>query len=280
MQVFKKINHIRDFVHTQKEKGETVGFVPTMGALHEAHLSLVDYAKQETDIVAVSVFVNPAQFNNPDDLQKYPRDMEGDIQKLKQREVDVVFAPSEQEMYPEKITKQYNFGHLDKVMEGKLRPGHFNGVAIVVHKLFNIINPDKAYFGNKDYQQLVIIKQLTRQENLPVEVVGCPIIRESDGLAMSSRNQRLSRQEREIAPVLYQTLKKAVELKNHKTVDDVKRFVSEKIKNTNAINLEYFEIADSNTLTSISEWNESDYPRGFIAAWLGDVRLIDNIAFN
>lgn len=280
MQVFEKINHIRDFIQTHREKGETIGFVPTMGALHEAHLSLVDYAKQETDIVAVSVFVNPAQFNNPDDLQKYPRDMEGDIQKLKQREVDVVFAPSEQEMYPEKITKQYDFGHLDKVMEGKHRPGHFNGVAIIVHKLFTIINPDKAYFGNKDYQQLVIIQQLTRQENIPVEVVGCPIIRESDGLAMSSRNQRLSRQEREIAPVLYQTLKKAVELKNHKTIDDVKRFVSEAIKNTNAINLEYFEIADSNTLTSISEWSESDYPRGFIAAWLGDVRLIDNIAFN
>lgn len=280
MQVFEKIKYTREFIHARKAEGNTVGFVPTMGALHEGHLSLVDQAKKETDIIVVSVFINPAQFNNPDDLRKYPRDMEGDMQKLKQRGVDIVFAPSEQEMYPEKTSKTYDFGHLDKVMEGKHRPGHFSGVALIVHKLFDIIHPDKAYFGNKDYQQLVIIKQLTRQENLPVEVVGCPILREPDGLAMSSRNQRLTQQERKVAPVLYQTLKKAVELGNHQTVDAVKRFVTEEIKKTNALELEYFDIADSNTLTSISKWSESDNPRGFIAAWLGDVRLIDNVAFN
>ncbi|MCF8232594.1 MAG: pantoate--beta-alanine ligase [Bacteroidales bacterium] len=280
MQVFEKIKYTREFINARKAEGKTIGFVPTMGALHEGHLSLVDQAKKETHIIVVSVFVNPAQFNNPDDLQKYPRDMEGDMQKLKQRGVDVVFAPSEQEMYPEKTSRTYDFGHLDKVMEGKHRPGHFNGVALIVHKLFDIIHPDKAFFGNKDYQQLVIIKQLTRQENLPVEVVGCPILREPDGLAMSSRNQRLTQQERKIAPVLYQTLKKAVELRNHQTVDAVKRFVTEEIKKTKAIELEYFDIADSNTLTSINKWSESDNPRGFIAAWLGDVRLIDNMAFN
>ncbi len=184
-----------------------IGFVPTMGALHEGHLSLVRQAKRESEIVVVSIFVNPIQFNNSDDLQKYPRDLDRDLDLLKEVGCDIVFAPSEAEMYPENPTESYAFGDLETVMEGAFRPGHFNGVAIVVKRLFDLIKPTAAYFGEKDFQQLAIIRALTEKENLSVEIVGCPIIREKDGLAMSSRNVRLSAEDRRIAPQIYKTLR-------------------------------------------------------------------------
>lgn len=280
MQVLEKIKDTKDFLQAKKQEGKSIGFVPTMGALHEGHLSLMEYAKDENDLVVVSVFVNPAQFNNPEDLKKYPRDLKGDLRKMEKIGIDMVFSPPVDEMYPDKeIKKTYDFGDLDKIMEGKYRPGHFNGVALVVHKLFEIISPDRAYFGEKDFQQLAVIKKLVEQENLPVEVIGCPIMRENDGLAMSSRNKRLSDEKREVAPVLYQTLKKAFEMKQEKTVDEVKRFVEQEISKTNGMKLEYFEIADSKTLTPVREWRQSESPRAFIAAYLGNVRLIDNMAF-
>jgi len=280
MQVLEKIKDTKDFIRARKQEGKTIGFVPTMGALHEGHLSLMAYANNENDIVAASVFVNPAQFNNPEDLKKYPRDLKGDLRKMEEKGMDIVFSPSENEMYPNnEIKKTYDLGHLDKIMEGRYRPGHFNGVALVVHKLFEIISPHRAYFGQKDYQQLAVIKRLVEQENLNIEIIGCPIVREPDGLAMSSRNERLSDEERQVAPALYLTLKKAFEMKQEKTVDEVKRFVEKKIANTTGMELEYFEIADSKTLAPVKEWKQSESPRAFVAAYLGNVRLIDNMAF-
>lgn len=280
MQVFETIQEIKGYVSELREEETSIGFVPTMGALHEGHLSLIECAKKENEAVIVSIFVNPVQFNNTEDLTRYPRDLQGDIDKLKKRGVDTVFAPSVEEIYPDEVKKIYDFGKLDKVMEGAYRRGHFNGVAVVVHKLFDIVTPHIAYFGEKDFQQLAIIKKLVEQEQLNVRVKGCPIVRESDGLAMSSRNQRLSKEEREIAPIIYQTLKKAVELKNTKTVDEIRRFVNETIEKSGDMKLEYFEMADSDTLLPIHSWSDSVNPRGFIAAYLGNVRLIDNIAFN
>lgn len=278
MQVIKKIKDLKQEIKSQRNQGKTIGFVPTMGALHEGHLYLVDCAAQENDIVIVSVFVNPIQFNNPEDLKKYPRNLEKDSELLSRHNTDYIFAPDSYEMYPEQVTKTYDFGNLDKVMEGKFRPGHFNGVAVVVHRLFDIVEPDKAYFGEKDFQQLTVIRQLVKQENIPVEIIGCKIIREENGLAMSSRNQRLSPDLREKASLIYKTLKKAVEKSKNQTVLQVKRFVEERLKELN-INMEYFEIVDSDTLQSIKDWQESQNPRGCIAAYIGDVRLIDNIAF-
>lgn len=278
MQVIKKIKDLKQEIKSQRSQGKTIGFVPTMGALHEGHLYLVDCAARENDIVIVSVFVNPIQFNNPEDLKKYPRNLEKDSELLSRHNTDYIFAPDSDEMYPEEVTKTYDFGNLDKVMEGKFRPGHFNGVAVVVHRLFDIVEPDKAYFGEKDFQQLAVIRQLVKQENIPVEIKGCKIIREENGLAMSSRNQRLSPDLREKASLIYKTLKKAVEKSKNQTVLQVKRFVEERLKELN-INMEYFEIVDSDTLQSIKDWQESQNPRGCIAAYIGDVRLIDNIAF-
>lgn len=280
MQIFEKIKETREFIRKKHAEGKSVGFVPTMGALHEGHLSLMECARRANDIVVVSVFVNPVQFNNPEDLKKYPRDLKNDLKKMEHLGIDLVFAPEVEEMYPEQVNRTYDFDGLDRVMEGYHRPGHFNGVAVVVHKLFDIITPDRAYFGEKDFQQLAIIRKLLEIENLKVNVIGCPIVREPDGLAMSSRNSRLSKEEREIAPVIYKTLKRATSLKNKKTVDEVKRFVYEEIENTEKMELEYFEIADSKALTPINSWENSDEPRGFIAAYLGSVRLIDNMAFN
>lgn len=262
----------------ERKEGKTIGFVPTMGALHDGHLNLISHAHAENDIVVASIFVNPIQFNNKEDLEKYPRDVEGDVKKLETHHTDYVFAPSVDEMYPDEVRKQYDFGAIDKVMEGKFRPGHFNGVAVVVHRLFNIVNPDNAYFGEKDFQQLAIIKKLIEIENLSVNVKGIPTVREPDGLAMSSRNQRLTADERKKAPLLYNTLKKASENQEKETVEEVKRYVTGTL-NKNGFSVEYFDIVDSNTLQPVSKWNDSGNLRGCIAAYLGNVRLIDNIAF-
>jgi len=278
MRVIKKVHELKQEIEILRRQDKTIGFVPTMGALHDGHLYLVDCAAKENDVVVVSIFVNPIQFNNPEDLKRYPRNLEKDAELLSYHNTDFIFAPDAQEIYPDKVTKTYDFGSLDKVMEGKFRPGHFTGVATVVHRLFNIVEPDRAYFGEKDFQQLAVIRQLVKQENIPVDITGCPIIREANGLAMSSRNQRLSPQSREKAALIYKTLKRAVEMSHNQTVQQVKRFVENELKE-NLIEPEYFEIVDSTTLQPINNWQDTKHPRGCIAAYIDDVRLIDNIAF-
>ncbi|NOX84819.1 MAG: pantoate--beta-alanine ligase [Chlorobi bacterium] len=279
MEIFNKINDTKRFVREVKGRAKTIGFVPTMGALHRGHLSLMEKAKAENDILAVSVFVNPLQFNNPEDLEKYPRDFAKDRKLLEEVGCDLLFYPDVEEMYPEPVSTKYDFGELEKVMEGSMRPGHFNGVAVVVKKLFDIVEPDKAYFGEKDFQQLAIIQKLVKMEHLPVTVVPCPIVREEDGLAMSSRNERLTAGQRQIASFIYQTLKEAVKKSHFMTPDEVRLFVRNRFKDEPDFKLEYFELTDDKELQPVSAWEEAPGIVGFIAAWLGNVRLIDNMRF-
>ena len=277
MNVFKKISETTHYLENQKKAGKTIGFVPTMGALHDGHLELMRRAKSENNILAVSIFVNPIQFNNPDDLKKYPRDIEKDSKLLESVGCNVLFVPDVNEMYPEEVNKTYDFGLLENVMEGAFRSGHFNGVAVVVKKLFEIILPDRAYFGEKDFQQLAIIQKLVEIENLPVKIVPCPIVRESDGLAMSSRNERLTKAERNLAPFIYKTLNSVKEKASSMTVDEVKLMVENMFRDQPEFTLEYFEIADAVNLQPVGNWRETQGIVAFIAAFLGNVRLIDNI---
>lgn len=276
MRTFSRVADINKYIEHVKAMGKSVGFVPTMGALHEGHISLVERSVEENDITVVSIFVNPIQFNNPEDLEKYPRNLDTDLQMLEIAKTDIVFAPTTQEMYPEPVTAKYEFGYLSTIMEGKFRPGHFNGVAVVVHKLFDIVKPDKAYFGEKDYQQLMIIKALVRNYNLPVTIVPCPISREFDGLARSSRNARLTPEMRTAAPFIHQQLLKASEWSHTMTAREVEAAVADAFNNHELLDLEYFTIADGDTLNPIKgKIHENAY--GFIAVFAGDVRLIDNI---
>jgi len=277
MNVFKKISEATHYLENQKKAGKTIGFVPTMGALHDGHLELMRRAKSENDILTVSIFVNPIQFNNPDDLKKYPRDIEKDSKLLESVGCDILFVPDVNEMYPEEVNKTYDFGLLENVMEGAFRSGHFNGVAVVVKKLFEIILPDRAYFGEKDFQQLAIIQKLVEIENLPVKIVPCPIVRESDGLAMSSRNERLTKAERNLAPFIYKMLKSVKEKTSSMTVDEVKLMVENMFRDQPEFTLEYFEIAESINLQPVGSWRKTQGIVAFIAAFLGNVRLIDNI---
>ncbi|MDR0363762.1 MAG: pantoate--beta-alanine ligase [Bacteroidales bacterium] len=258
----------------------SIGFVPTMGALHQGHLSLIEASVKENDVTACSIFVNPIQFNNQEDLEKYPRTLEHDLTLLEKAGCNLVFVPSVEEMYPEQVLEHYYFGHLENVMEGAFRPGHFNGVAVIVNRLFNIVKPDRAYFGEKDFQQLAIIQELVKIERIPVEVAACPIVRESDGLAMSSRNTRLSTEERAIAPKIYRILTKAVALKDEKSVSEVEQWVADEVGKEKAFKLEYFTIVDNLTLRHAESWNNPNGLRGCVALWLGKVRLIDNISFS
>lgn len=279
MEVFSTIKTLREAVATAKASGKTIGFVPTMGALHEGHLSLIRTAKEHCDTVVVSIFVNPIQFNNPEDLRTYPRTLEADCEKLQTVGCDMVFAPSAEEMYPEPATETYNFGELEAVMEGPQRPGHFAGVATVVHRLFNIVEPKKAFFGEKDFQQLAIIQSLVKQLSLPVEIVPCPIVRAEDGLALSSRNMRLSAEARKIAPQIYATLKNSVERSHTASIDEVKKYVIDTLVNLKVFEPEYFEIVNDTTLQPIKDWIEARGVVGCIAVWLDGVRLIDVIRF-
>jgi pantoate--beta-alanine ligase len=248
-----------------------------MGTLHKGHLELMKRAKQENDLLLVSVFVNPIQFNNPEDLKKYPRDIDTDAKLLENIGCDVLFAPSAEEMYPEKASKKYDFGLLETVMEGASRPGHFNGVAIVVSSLFNITLPHKAYFGEKDYQQLAIIKKLVDIENTPVQIIPCSTVREKDGLAMSSRNKLLTKEERIAAPFIYDTLKFVK--KSSKTIcpGPLRQLVVNMFNSREEFELEYFELADDKTLQSINAWGAATGIIAFVVVKLGNVRLIDNI---
>ena len=278
-----------ELVCTQKElksildiyrgKGMKIGLVPTMGALHEGHASLVRRSVKENDVTVVSVFVNPTQFNDKTDLKNYPRTLEADCALLEKEGASIVFAPTVEEMYPQEDTRVFSFAPLDTVMEGACRPGHFNGVAQIVSKLFYAVEADKAYFGEKDFQQLAIIREMVRQLELDVEIVGCPIVRENDGLALSSRNTLLSPEERERALTISRTLFESLEFARGNSLAATKAFVEGKINSIQGLELEYYQIVDGNTLQEIKEWGDSDYAVGCIALFCGKVRLIDNIKY-
>ena len=300
MQKFTTVESLKQAVAHAKSEGKTVGLVPTMGALHEGHLSLIRKAKEQNDIVVVSLFVNPIQFNNKEDLAKYPRTVDADCEKIEKLENElqpgsnVIFAfiPSVEEMYPEPVKDEYHFGPLEEVMEGPQRPGHFSGVAVVVRRLFDIVEPKRAYFGEKDYQQLAIIRNLIEQIKYPIEIVACPIVRADDGLALSSRNMRLSPEARAIAPAINATLEQAAEMAECEEVDDVKEWVMDTLGSFHEVNAEqcpnglkfepeYFEIVNDKTLQPIENWEDAgeDGAVGCIAVWLDGVRLIDVVKF-
>lgn len=275
-------------IEQAKKEHKTIGLVPTMGALHEGHLSLVNRARKENDIVVVSVFVNPIQFNNQEDLAKYPRTVDADLEKLTAAGADIAFVPSVEEMYPEKVETVYHFGPLEEVMEGPRRPGHFSGVAVVVRRLFDLTQPDRAYFGEKDFQQIAIIRNLLEQIKYPIELVPCPIVRADDGLALSSRNMRLSPDARAIAPNIYATLQQAVEMSEYEDVESVQLWVMDTLSSFHEVNgldeklsfdPEYFEIVNDITLQPIDNWDDAEGIVGCIAVWLDGVRLIDVIRF-
>jgi pantoate--beta-alanine ligase len=280
MEILKTISSIKNTIESLKDRGKTVGFVPTMGALHKGHLSLVNYAKTDNDYLVVSIFVNPTQFNDKNDLKNYPRTFESDAEKLKNAGVDFIFAPSEQEMYPKPDTRVFDFGLLEKVMEGTHRPGHFSGVAQIVSKLFDAVMPHKAYFGEKDFQQLAIIKELVKKQNYNIEIIPCPIVRESDGLAMSSRNVLLSKVQRINAALISKTLYESKKLAKNLSVGDLKKWVCKTINENPELEVEYFEIVDDTYLQPIKAWEEMNKKVGCIAVRVGKVRLIDNIKYN
>lgn len=256
-----------------------VGFVPTMGALHEGHVSLIKRAREENGTVVVSVFVNPTQFNDKEDLRNYPRTPEADLAVLEAAGADVVFMPSAEEVYPEPDTRVFDFGDLDKVMEGATRPGHFNGVAQVVSRLFDMVNPDRAYFGEKDFQQIAVIKSLVRQLGIKVDIVECPIMREKDGLALSSRNRLLSAEYRQAAPAIYQALQKEASQAGIRSVEDTVAAVVQQVEDSGLLKVIYFRLVDEDSLGEVADWADSPHIRGCIAVQAGDIRLIDNLRF-
>ena len=277
LQVLTTITEVGSWLAQLPLQRGSLGLVPTMGALHEGHLSLIRKCTQENEFNAISIFVNPSQFNDKSDFENYPRNFEHDLKKIRQFPCDMVFAPSAGEMYPVTDDRRFDFGNLDKIMEGLHRPGHFNGVAQIVSKLFTIIKPDKAYFGEKDFQQLVIIRQLVRNLNIPVEVIGSPIIRESDGLAMSSRNQLLSAHERNSASMIPKTLFTAIEMKSKPSLAELKKLVVQTIESDPVLEVEYFEIVDDTNLQPVLAWTNAEDLRACIAVRCGNVRLIDNM---
>ncbi len=280
MRVFKTINSIGSKLSIIDKK-KTLGLVPTMGALHEGHLSIVKRAKKENDYVIVSIFVNPTQFDKEEDLLKYPNTVKTDLKLLEDLQCDFVFMPKIEEIYANNIVSDsFDFDNLDKAMEGAFRKGHFDGVATIVKKLFNITHPNNAYFGEKDFQQLQIIKKMVEIESIPIQVIACEIYREDDGLAMSSRNLRLSPKQRNAAPLIYKTLLESIELIHEKDIGFIKTFVKNNIESNEFLELEYFEIADIETLIPATEIIHDKKYRAFIAAFAGQVRLIDNIALN
>ena len=256
---------------------EGVGFVPTMGALHAGHRSLVERARKENETVVVSVFVNPTQFNDKGDLKRYPRTPEADAALLEAAGADLVLMPSVEEIYPEPDTRQFDFGAVDKVMEGATRPGHFNGVAQVVSRLFDMVQPTRAYFGEKDFQQIAVIKAMVAQLGLQVEIVECPIIRAEDGLALSSRNELLTPEPRAIAPAIYRTLKAAVEQSHTLSPQELKAWVEAEINRTELLHCIYYQSVNALTMQEVEAWSDAEQIQGCIAVQAGEIRLIDNI---
>lgn len=254
-----------------------IGFVPTMGALHAGHRSLVERARRECATVVVSVFVNPTQFNDKTDLKNYPRTPEADLRLLEEVGADYVFMPSVEEVYPEPDTRTFDFGMIDKVMEGATRPGHFNGVAQVVSRLFDLVKPAKAYFGEKDFQQIAVIREMVHQLRIPVEIIPCPIVRGEDGLALSSRNTLLDTDHRTAAPYIYKVLKAAVEKSHQTTPDQLAAWVTAQVESNPLLKVIYFQVVDAATMQQVRTWEESPAIQGCIAVQAGDIRLIDNI---
>lgn len=279
MKVIHTIEDLQAGLSVLKAQGKKVGLVPTMGALHAGHASLVKRSVNENEVTVVSVFVNPTQFNDKNDLVKYPRTLDADCKLLEACGATYTFAPSVEEMYPEPDTRQFSYAPLDTVMEGAFRPGHFNGVCQIVSKLFEAVKPHRAYFGEKDFQQLAIIHEMVRQMQFDLEIVGCPIVREEDGLALSSRNARLSAEERENALKISQTLFKSRTFAATHTVSETQKFVEDAIAAAPGLRLEYFEIVDGNTLQKVGNWDQTSYAVGCITVFCGDVRLIDNIKY-
>ena len=282
MLIFNKKSDLSAFLSPLIKQNKSIGFVPTMGALHQGHLSLLEKSLSENDLTVMSIFVNPTQFNNAEDLDKYPRTLERDVQIMQDLSNNIiVYAPEVADIYEgNTISESFNYDGLENQMEGKHRPGHFDGVGTIVKRLFEIVQPNKAYFGEKDFQQLQIVKKLVSKYNIPVDVIGCPIHREVNGLAMSSRNERLSETAREKAAIIYQILNSAKEIFQTNSAEQTIKFVENEFKKHPEFELEYFEIADETTLLPISEKEANKKYRGFIAIFIENIRLIDNISLN
>ena len=280
MNIYKSIEDLQAFVEAERAKGLRIAFVPTMGALHAGHLSLVRRALSECDRCIVSVFVNPTQFNDPRDLETYPRTLEADSTLLASVGASALFAPEVSTIYPEEDTRTFEVGAVAEVMEGRYRPGHFNGVMQVVSRLFDIVRPDCAYFGEKDFQQIAVIRAMVRLIGSPVEIIACPIVREADGLALSSRNVRLSAEERREAPQIYRILSESRSWVKEMSPQQVIERVTEQINAVPHLRVEYFEIVDTDSLQPIASWSDSPAPHGCITVYCGEVRLIDNIAYH
>jgi pantoate--beta-alanine ligase len=282
MKVINKTSDLQAIIEQLKNDGKSIGLVPTMGALHKGHLSLVKNSISNNDITVVSIFVNPTQFNNPNDLASYPRTVDKDLELLQTVGCDIVFAPEADDIYSKNETDsrfEFDFEGLDKVMEGKFRPGHFNGVVQIVSKLFDLVRPDRAYFGEKDFQQLAIIRLMTRRYNLPIEIVPCPIVREDSGLALSSRNSLLKDNEKQVASHIYAVLNESRQFVPQTEVEELKQCAIAAIEQKPELKVEYFDIVDGHTLKSIDKWDECDYVVGCITVFCGNVRLIDNICY-
>jgi pantoate--beta-alanine ligase len=281
MLIFTKIADLKAFTGPAKASGKTIGFVPTMGALHQGHISLVDFCKKQCDISICSIFVNPTQFNDPKDLERYPRMPEKDARLLEANGCDVLFLPLVEEMYPNGQQKEvFDFGYLDKVLEGKHRPGHFNGVAQIVKRFFEIITPDKAFFGSKDYQQVMIVKALITQMASPIDLVACPILREPDGLAMSSRNALLSDEERRTAAVIPVFMQQAKHIALTKSIAASKNFIAEQVAAIPLMKLDYYDVCNTGTLQELTDLEDAVKAISLIAVFVGKIRLIDNCALN
>lgn len=279
MKIVDNIKELRGYLAEEKRNNKQVGFVPTMGALHDGHLSLVKRCVEENDVCVVSVFVNPTQFNDKHDLETYPRTLEKDCCLLESAGCDYVFAPTVEEMYPEPDNRIFDFGTVSAVMEGARRPGHFNGVAQIVSKLFYAVEPHRAYFGEKDFQQIAVIRAMVEQLNIPVKIIACPILREADGLAMSSRNVRLTPEQRQKAPLIARTLKESTTFAREKSVQEVIDYVIDTINADPVMRVEYYEIVDGFTMEAIKDWADTTYPVGCITVYCGEVRLIDNMKY-
>ena len=280
VQIIYTVNELKKSVAEVRLKNQSIGFVPTMGALHLGHLSLIRQSKCKTDVTICSIFVNPTQFNDSNDFEKYPIKTQEDIKLLQTESCDIVFIPSTAEIYPQKDEQIYDLGGIDRLLEGKFRPGHFNGVASVVKRLFEIVSPDKAFFGEKDFQQLLIIKELTKNYFIPVEIIGCPIMREADGLAMSSRNMRLSDANRKVASNINKILLLIKDSYPKKTLAQAMNEGLNKILEFPEFKLDYIEIVDRRTLGAVTNWSDSNELIVCIAIFIGEVRLIDNMFIN
>lgn len=281
MKVLRTVGELRQAMESHRNAGQTIGLVPTMGALHAGHLSLMERSCRDNDITVASIFVNPTQFNNATDLKTYPRTEEKDCALLEKAGVDYAFVPSVEEIYPEPDTRVFDLGAVAEVMEGAMRPGHFNGVAQIVSRLFSYVNPTRAYFGEKDFQQIAVIRRMAQLEGFDFEIIACPIVREADGLALSSRNVRLTPEQRQIAPAIHRTLARSLDMARDKSVGEVKQWVKEEIDRQPFMTTEYYEIVNPLTMQPTDSWMTPDGPAvGCVTVYCGDVRLIDNITYS